>query len=150
MNLAPGACQNGGGASVCNPKDGTYGLVENDNTCCTKDCTAQHEAEHKKDFDAWGCCKALSVAWNAKGADKAKLAKQYNDWADAVSTTTECHAYSHDVVCADAMAKEKDCSGKGKDSDCCKNIADYKTKYAKLAKENCDAAPAKVAPCPSF
>lgn len=150
MNLVPPACRNGSGASTCDPITGIYGLVENNNTCCTRDCTAQHEAEHKKDFDAWGCCKAISAAWNAKGADRAKLAKKYNDWSDAVSTTTECHAYSRDVVCADAMAKEKDCGGKGKDTDCCKNIADYKTGYAKLAKQNCDAAPAKVPPCPSF
>jgi hypothetical protein len=144
------ACQNGGAVSACDPNTGVYGLKSNDNTCCTKDCTAQHEAKHKVDHDKWGCCKALSVAWNKPGADKTKLVQQYGEWRAKVSPITECHAYSNDVVCADAMAKEKDCSGKGKDTDCCKNIAEYKTKYAKLAKENCDAAPAKAPPCPTF
>jgi hypothetical protein len=143
-----GTCVNGGGGSVCDPDTGTYGLVSNDNTCCTKDCTAQHEAEHKKDHDGWGCCKALGVAWKKPGADKADLVKKYNEWRAKISPITECHAYSHDIVCADALAKEKDCAGKGKDTDCCKDIADYRTRYAALAKTNCDAAPKAAAACP--
>ena len=145
-----GTCQNGGASSVCDPVKGTYGLVENGNTCCTKGCTAEHEAEHAKDHDSWGCCKAVGVAWNAKGADKPALAKKYNDWSAKVSPITECHAYSHDVKCAAALSKTKDCAGAGKNTDCCKDIDEYKTKYAALAKTNCDAAPKKPEPCPTF
>jgi|GEM_PF-2907662 len=143
-----GTCQNGGAVSGCDPDTGVYDLISNDNTCCTKDCTAQHEAIHKKDHEAWGCCKALGVAAKVKGADKNALIKKYATWRAAVSPITECHAYSNDVTCADALAKAKDCSGKGKGTDCCSDIADYRARYAALAKTNCAAAPKKAPPCP--
>lgn len=142
------ACVQGGGESTCDPDTGVYGLVANNNTCCTKDCTAQHEAQHKIDHDAWGCCKALSVAWQKKGADKNKLVDQYNAWKSKVSPILECHGYTASVDCADALAKSKDCSGKGKGTDCCNDIQAYRTQCADLKKTNCDAAPKTAAPCP--
>ena len=148
IDYQSGTCQNGGGGSACDPDTGVYDLVSNDNTCCTKDCTAQHEAKHKVDHEAWGCCKALGAAVKAKPADKAALVTKYATWRAAVSPITECHAYSNDVVCADALATAKDCSGKGKGTDCCKDIEDYRTRYAALAKSNCAAAPKKAPPCP--
>jgi hypothetical protein len=145
-----GTCQNGGAGSSCHFDTGVFKLDQNNNTCCTKNCTAQHEAVHKTDIDGWGCCAAASTAWNAKGADKAAVAKAYNDWQAKVVAITECNAYSNDVVCADALAKAKDCSGAGKGTDCCKDIEDYKTRYGALAKSNCAAAPKKAEPCPKF
>lgn len=143
-------CQQDGGASACNPAKGTYGLKRNENTCCTKGCTNEHEVIHKKDSDEWGCCAAFSKAYKAKGADKNALIDKYNEWNRKVRSLTECHAYSHDIDCADALAKEKDCEGEGKDTDCCNDIAIYKRFYGKLAKENCDLAPAAPEPCPAF
>jgi hypothetical protein len=145
-----GTCQNGGAESSCHLDTGVFKLNHNDNTCCTKDCTAAHEAIHKRDFDGWGCCAAASKAYNAKGADQAKVVQTYSDWQAKVVPISECNAYSNDVTCADALAKTKDCSGAGKDTDCCKDIADYKTRYGALAKSNCAAAPKKAEPCPKF
>ena len=99
---------------------------------------------------AWGCCKALSAAWNVKGADKAKLVKQYNDWLAKVEAITECNAHTTGVTCADALATSKDCAGKGKGTDCCTDIADYRARYAALAKSYCAKAAKKAAPCPTF
>lgn len=148
IDYQSGTCQNGGAVSACDPDTGVYDLVSNDNTCCTKDCTAQHEAKHKTDHEAWGCCKALGAAVKAKPKDKNDLIKKYATWRAAVSPITECHAYSNDVTCADALATAKDCSGKGKGTDCCKDIEDYRTRYGALAKTNCAAAPKKAPPCP--
>jgi hypothetical protein len=145
-----GTCINGGAGSTCHFDTGVFKMDNNDNTCCTKGCTAAHEAVHKRDIDGWGCCAAASTAFNAKGADKAKVAKTYNDWQNKVVAITECNAYSNDVTCADALAKAKDCSGAGKGTDCCKDIEDYKTRYGALAKTNCAAAPKKAEPCPKF
>lgn len=142
------ACVQGGGESGCDPDTGVYGLRANNNTCCTKDCTAQHEAKHKIDHDAWGCCKALGVAWQKKGADKNKLADQYNAWSAKVSPITECHGYTASVDCADALATSKDCAGKGKGTDCCNDIQAYRNQCADLKKANCDAAPKTAPPCP--
>ncbi|MCZ7385150.1 MAG: hypothetical protein O8C63_10450 [Candidatus Methanoperedens sp.] len=145
-----GTCQNGGGDSNCDPVKGEFKIMSNNNTCCTKDCTQQHEQKHVDDVTGWGCCKSLSVAWNAPGAKKSELAKKYNEWLSKIEAITECHAYTNDVTCADALAKTKDCSGAGKDTDCCKDIDDYRTKYASLAKSYCAKAPKAAPPCPSY
>ena len=145
-----GTCQNGGAASDCDAATGTFGLLHNDNTCCTKDCTAQHEAVHATDVNGWGCCKAYSTAYNAKGADKAALTTRYANWVGSIRAITECHAYTNDVTCADALARSKDCSGAGKNTDCCKDIVEYKARYSALATTNCAAAPKKAPPCPAF
>jgi hypothetical protein len=145
-----GTCQNGGAGSSCHFDTGEFKMNRNNNTCCTKNCTASHEGVHKRDIDGWGCCTAASKAWNAPGADKNAVAKTYNEWQAKVTAITECNAYTHDVACADALAKAKDCSGAGKDTDCCKDIEDYKTRYGELAKTNCAAAPKKAEPCPTF
>lgn len=143
-------CQNGGGASVCDASTGLYGLVSNDNTCCTRDCTAKHEATHKRDQDAWGCCKAESIALKQKGADRKKIIQQYNDWRDKASPILECHAYTAGMNCAVDLAKSKDCSGKGKGSDCCNDIETFRKHSEDEAKANCDAMPKTVPPCPVF
>lgn len=143
-----GTCSNGGGSSGCNPSTGVYGLVSNDNTCCTTECTAAHEAVHKKDHDDWGCCKAFSTAWNAKGADQPALTKKFSEWAKKVGVITECHAYTKSVACASDLATTNDCDGKGKDTNCCKDIAEYKAGNMDMAAAMCSAAPKKAAPCP--
>jgi hypothetical protein len=145
-----GSCQNGGGASVCDPATGTYKITANNNTCCTKECTQEHEQIHVNDVTGWGCCKALSAAYNAKGADKNAAVTKYNTWMAKVIAITECNAYSNDVTCADRLAKANDCSGKGKNTDCCKDIADYRARYGASAKTQCAAAAKKVEPCPAF
>jgi hypothetical protein len=151
MTLAgSGTCINGGAESACDPDIGAYKIYANHNTCCTKDCSWLHEQTHVSDITNWGCCKALSVAYNAKGADKGALVRKYNDWLARASDLTECHAYSNGVACADQLAKTKDCAGAGKDTDCCKDVADYRTKYAATAKTLCDRAPKGPPPCPAF
>lgn len=150
MARQSGTCQNGGGSSDCDLATGKFYVFSNNNTCCTKDCTQQHEQTHVADYDASGCCKALSDAYNAKGADKAALVNKYNDWIKVAVPVGECHAYSHDVTCADGLAKAKDCDGKGKGTDCCKDIAAYKSFYGDLAKSTCATAAAKMPPCPAF
>jgi hypothetical protein len=149
-NAGSGICVNGGAESVCDPSTGKYSITSNSNTCCTKDCSQEHEQQHVNFENNQGCCKALSVAWNAKGADKAKLSKKYSQWVKDTESIAECQAYSNDVKCADALAKTKDCAGKGKSSDCCKDIDDYRTRYGALAKTHCAKAAKKVPPCPAF
>jgi hypothetical protein len=143
-----GGCQNGGGESVCNLDNGNYDIVSNSNTCCTKSCTQEHEQTHVTDITGWGCCKALSDALKMPGAKRNELVTKYNTWMQTAVPITECNAYSHDVICADKMATDKDCSGKGKNTDCCKDILDYKARYGATAKTVCASAPKKVAPCP--
>jgi len=151
MTLAgSGTCINGGAESACDPDNGAYRIYANHNTCCTKDCSWLHEQTHVSDITSWGCCKALSVAYNAKGADKGALVTKYNDWLARASDLTECHAYSNGVACADQLARTKNCAGAGRDTDCCKDIAEYRTKYAAKAKTLCDRAPKDPPACPAF
>jgi hypothetical protein len=145
-----GTCVNGGAESACDPDNGAYTIYSNSNTCCTKDCSWLHEQTHVSDITNWGCCKALSVAYNAKGADKGALVQKYNDWLARASDLTECHAYSNGVACADQLARTKDCAGAGRSTDCCKDIAEYRTKYAAKARTLCDRAPKEPPPCPAF
>lgn len=151
MSLAgSGTCQNGGGSSVCSPTTGNYSITANNNTCCTKSCTQTHEQQHVTDHTGYGCCSALSTAWNKSGANRADLARKYNTWFAQANLVSECNAYTGDVKCADDLAKTKACTGKGKGTDCCKDIADYKQKYAALATSYCARAPKSVPACPSF
>ena len=151
MTLAgSGNCQNGGGESVCRPATGVYEIIRNSNTCCTKDCTQSHEQTHVNDVTGWGCCKALSDAYKKPGADKNALVTKYNEWMAKVVDITECHAYTHDVKCADDLAGTKQCDAQGKGSDCCKDIADYKARYGAEANTRCGRAPKNVEPCPAF
>jgi hypothetical protein len=150
MSLQSGTCQNGGGSSVCNMNTGNYDIVAIGNTCCTKDCTRQHEQTHVTDINASGCCKAASTAYNAKGADKNVVVNKYNAWLASADPVTECHAYNVGVACAEGLAKAKDCDGKGKGTDCCKDIVAYKSYYGGLANSTCKTAAAKMPPCPAF
>jgi hypothetical protein len=151
MTLAgSGTCQNGGAASSCDPNNGAYKITANNNTCCTKDCSWRHEQTHVSDITSWGCCKALSVAYNKPGANKNDLVQKYNTWLAAAVDITECNAYSNDVVCANELAAQKDCTGAGRNTDCCKDIADYKTRYEASARTICARAPKQVPACPAF
>jgi hypothetical protein len=145
-----GTCVNGGASSACDPANGAYTIYSNSNTCCTKDCSWLHEQTHVSDITSWGCCKALSIAYNAKGADKGALVQKYNDWLARAIDLTECHAYTNGVACADQLARAKDCAGAGRSTDCCKDVAEYRTKYAAKAKIRCDRAPKEPPPCPTF
>jgi len=151
MTLAgSGTCNNGGAESGCDPETGAYKIYANNNTCCTKDCSRLHEQTHVSDITNWGCCKALSVAYNKPGADKGAAVQKYNDWLSHAIHLTECHAYSNGVDCARQLARQKDCSGPGRNTDCCKDIEDYRTKYSARAKTECDAAPKDPPACPVF
>lgn len=151
MTLAgSGTCQNGGAASSCDPNNGAYKITANNNTCCTKDCSWRHEQTHVSDITNWGCCKALSVAYNKPGANKNSLVQEYNAWLATAADITECNAYSNDVVCANELAVQKDCAGAGRNTDCCKDIADYKTRYEASARTICARAPKQVPACPAF
>jgi len=145
-----GTCFNGGAESGCDMDNGAYKIYRNRNTCCTKICSLKHEQTHVSDMTNWGCCKAASVAYNAQGADKGAIVDKYNTWLNRARTLTECHAYTNGVACANQLAREKDCAGAGKDSDCCKDIAQYRSAYAAKAKTFCDAAPKDPPACPAF
>lgn len=145
-----GTCQNGGASSVCKPATGLYEITVNNNTCCTKDCSKQHEERHVSDITGWGCCAALSTAYNKPGADKGALITKYNEWLAKVYDITECNALNTGVACADAMLTAKDCAGAGKDTDCCKDIVDYKARYGALATTVCGRKAKTVEPCPAF
>src|ERR1035437_511735 len=82
-----------GGSSACNLSSGEYTIRSNDNTCCTKDCTQQHEATHVKDITGWGCCKRASAAYT-QSASPGKVAEMYNTWLERARALTECHAYT--------------------------------------------------------
>ena len=145
-----GTCINGGGESGCFLKDGVYKIVRIQNTCCTKDCSTKHEQTHISDQTGWGCCKAASVAYNKKDADKADVEAKFKKWNDGVRTTSECNAHQTSIDCADQMKKDKKCDGEGKDSDCCKDVDQYREVYAGRKKIFCDAKPKDLPPCPAF
>lgn len=151
MTLAgSGTCQNGGAASACNPVNGVYEIKRNNNTCCTKTCSEKHEQTHISDITGWGCCAALSTAYNKPGADKGAAVQKYNDWLAKVYDITECNSLTVGVACATEMFTAKDCAGAGKDTDCCKDIVDYKANYGGQKTTVCGRAPKKVEPCPTF
>ena len=151
MTLAgSGTCQNGGAASACNPANGVYEIKRNNNTCCTKTCSEKHEQTHISDITGWGCCAALSTAYNKPGADKNAAVQKYNDWLAKVYDITECNSLTVGVACAADMFTAKDCAGAGKDTDCCKDIVDYKANYGGQKTTVCGRAPKKVEPCPTF
>jgi hypothetical protein len=143
-------CVNGGGESKCDPSSGVYKIVGNSNNCCTKECTGLHERVHVSDISKWGCCKALSTAYNKPGADRNAVVQKYNDWMRRAGPVTECHAYKGDVECAKARAKQKDCDGAGRNTDCCKDIKDYQIRYAEFARVICASAGAGAPPCPTL
>lgn len=145
-----GTCQNGGAESVCDPTNGAYKIIRNSNNCCTSDCSRLHEQVHASDVTKWGCCKALSVVYNKPGADKNAAVQKYNDWMNLARSLTECHAYTGDVECARSLAKQKNCAGAGRNSDCCKDIEDYRVRYQAMADNECAAAPKDAPACPAF
>ena len=145
-----GTCANGGAESKCNASTGAYEIIRNSNTCCTKDCSRLHEQVHASDVSRWGCCRALSVAYNKPGADKNALVQKYNDWMTHAGPVTECHAYKGDVECAKSLAGTKDCGGAGRNTDCCKDIQDYQTRYAEFARVICATAANDAPACPTF
>jgi hypothetical protein len=151
MTLAgSGTCVNGGAASACNPATGVYVINSNNNTCCTKPCSQQHEQTHVNDVTGWGCCTALSAAYNRPGADRNAAVQKYNTWLAAVYDITECNSLTSDVACADQMLTAKDCNGAGRNTDCCKDIVDYKANFGAQKATVCGRAPRTVAPCPAF
>lgn len=145
-----GTCQNGGAESVCDPTNGAYKIIRNSNTCCTSACSRLHEQVHVSDVTSWGCCRALSVAYNKPGADKNAAVQKYNNWMNLARPLTECHAYTGDVECANSLAKQKNCTGAGRNSDCCKDIEDYRVRYQAKANSECAAAPRDAPACPAF
>jgi hypothetical protein len=148
--VGSGTCQNGGGSSVCDPTIGKYKVTGNSNTCCTKSCTQAHEERHVTDHDGYGCCAALAVAWGKSGANKSELVRKYNTWFAQANLVSECNAYSNDVRCADALAITHDCAGKGNGTDCCKDVADYRSTYSAEKTTYCARAPKSVPACPTF
>lgn len=105
-----GTCQNGGGVSRCWPNSGVYLIERNDNDCCTRPCTQEHEQQHVIDHDRWGCCKAFSIAWNKPGANPQALKQLWETWASQANLATECNAYTNDVACARRLAVTKGCA----------------------------------------
>jgi len=145
-----GTCVNGGASSSCNPANGIYEVNSNSNTCCTRPCSERHEQTHVNDVTGWGCCAALSTAYNRPGADRNALVQKYNTWLAKVYDITECHALRNDVACADSMLSIRDCNGKGRDTDCCKDVVDYKANFGAQMATVCGRAPRTVEPCPAF
>ena len=154
FQVAPGTgggggalCHNGGGDSSCDESTGEYKITGNYNTCCTRDCTQQHEQVHVQDLGA--CCKAFAAA-KRTSANPSKVQEMYSNWMKQAEPITQCNAYTHDVKCATAMEKAQDCNGKGKGSACCLSIEDYLTTYSDQAKVACKTGSGKLPDCPNF
>jgi hypothetical protein len=147
-------CLNGGGSSFCNPETGNYDIEPSTNTCCTKECTELHEAEHRRDMDGWGCCKDFServVPARDNGGDVQCFVDTFKRWLDVVTPLTECHAYRVSVNCADRLSREKRCdTDAGRRTVCCQKIKQYRDGMEAKRRESCNAAPRQAPPCPHY
>jgi hypothetical protein len=84
----------------CNEDTGLYKIVNN-NHCCSRDCTQQHEELHATDLG--DCCfrykEALAVSHDPK------VRQKWKKWIDKNGPTrrwTECRGYTLDIACAEA------------------------------------------------
>ena len=144
-----GTCVIGQSASGCD-NQGNYSLRYNGNKCCTTICTDKHEAEHKKDHDAWGCCKAYGVALSQPSADKTAINEKYFSWLKSVEALTEFHAYSAGAECAKNMSDVLHCADAGNSNPCCQDVIAFEQSSQAAAECYGAKAPAVVPPCPVF
>ena len=80
---------------------------KNKDKACSKACTQEHEDQHEADLKP--CCKKARAAYQAKGANKKKLAKAWKAYEKAARPWTECNAYKVSLKCADKALNDWDC-----------------------------------------
>lgn len=80
---------------------------KNNDKSCSKPCTQEHEDQHESDLKP--CCKKAREAYQAKGADKKKIAKEWKAYEKAARPWTECNAYKTSIKCAEKLLKVWDC-----------------------------------------
>lgn len=137
-------CYGGGGGSSCNPSTGVYDILYNRNTCCTKDCTQQHEQQHVTDLQP--CCQKLSAKVSG-GGDRNTLVGQFNTWmGSGASAWSECNAYKVSISCGEALRTSNKCDSTK--STCCDEIDDYLTNARSQKSSYCGSAPGSLPACP--
>ena len=101
-----GTCNLETSESDCIGGTGVF-LIKNNNECCTRECTQEHELQHKRDLGE--CCEALSKALKAPGADTIALIQEFNNWKEQARPITECRAFTNDISCAKRLARIYGC-----------------------------------------
>jgi RHS repeat-associated protein len=89
--------------SACNPLTGRAFTVCGDATdeipCCSCQCTEAHEAQHRMDYEMFGCCQRANACW----ADRGNNLQDCNDallkWEADILSWTECKAFSVQYQC---------------------------------------------------
>lgn len=144
VGTATVACYGGGGGSRCNPGTGNYDIIYNNNKCCTRDCTQQHEQQHVTDLQP--CCKALNAKISA-GGDRDTLVKQFNTWmSSGAADWSECNSYKVSISCGEALRKTNKCDSTK--STCCDEIDDYLSNARAQKTSFCAKAPKGLPTCP--
>ena len=78
-----------------------------DNSTCTRQCTIAHEAQHLADRQQW--CDKGRAAYQAAGANRARVAQQFIDWWGASKPWAECRAYTEEGKCLDSLWNASGC-----------------------------------------
>jgi hypothetical protein len=87
------------GDTSCDVSNGIPDITLNKPSICNRDCTARHEAVHKKDISS--CCSKAHTAWtNAKDDKKDAVQDKMNKWVEENRYWLECRAYAESVKCA--------------------------------------------------
>lgn len=137
-------CYSNGALSACNPSTGNYDITANNNTCCTRSCSQEHEEQHVADLE--DCCQGLA-ARIAAGGNRATLIGQYNTWMrSGAKDWSECNAYSVSLRCAQELQADNACDISS--SQCCTEIDDYVTLANAQWNNYCTRAPASRPACP--
>ena len=86
-------------------------IIDNDKKC-TRPCTQKHEDKHAADGQS--CCDKARAAFQAKGANKVKVKKEWDKWMDDARLWAECRAYGASLACEeDLYCSAADCFVEG-------------------------------------
>jgi hypothetical protein len=125
---------------------------------CAKPCVQKHEDQHAADRK--DCCNKARAAYQAQGANKAKVTQDWNNYVQQSSNWTECNAYTAEAKCFADLYKKNGCDAcfdvwkKGgtppkSQWDCCIVYRDWGRYAALEAKGRCSTKDAKnPPPCP--
>ncbi len=135
--------------------------VKINDTTCAKPCVEKHEDTHVQDQKS--CCDKARAAYQAKGANKAKVAEDWNKYLKEGEDYFECRAYKAGVAHCDDLYKKKGCQEcyddwkKGKELTkaqkklwpCCVEIDNYSRSQGYQRDEYCKSKSASTEPtCP--